>query len=212
MTRCEMKKMNILAVGAHPDDIEYGCGGALIKYTDRGHRLFLLIMTEGDLGGTPGTRVAEQTAAKSILGAQEIYWGGYPDTFLQVDKDSITKIEDVLRQVQPDLIFCHHPDDTHQDHRHLAQTMISATRYIRNVLFYEGPTSQNFSPQIFVDISDSIERKLQALEAHRSQVTKTNIKDLTILELARSTANFRGTQGRVKYAEAFHALRLFINI
>jgi LmbE family N-acetylglucosaminyl deacetylase len=207
-----MKKMNILAIGAHPDDIEFGCGGALIKYTDRGHRLSLLIMTEGDLGGLPGTRVAEQNAAQSILGAQEIYWGGYKDTFLQVDKDIITKIEDVIRRVQPDLIFCHYPDDTHQDHRHLAQAVISATRYIRNVLFYEVPTTQNFNPQIFVDISDSLDRKIEALATHRSQVTKTNIEDLTIIELARSTANFRGTQGRVKFTEAFHALRLFINI
>jgi LmbE family N-acetylglucosaminyl deacetylase len=207
-----MKQMNILAIGAHPDDIEFGCGGALIKYSDRGHRLFLLVMTEGDLGGTSDNRVAEQKAAQSILGAQEIYWGDCKDTFLQVDKDIITKIEDVIGRVQPDLIFCHHPDDTHQDHRHLAQAVISATRYIRNVLFYEVPTTQNFNPQIFVDISDSLGRKIKALEAHRSQVTKTNIKDLTIIELARSTANFRGTQGRVKFAEAFHALRLFINI
>ena len=207
-----MKQMNILAIGAHPDDIEFGCGGALIKYADRGHRLFLLIMTEGDLGGLPDTRSAEQCAAQAILGAQAIYWGGYEDTFLQVNKDIITKIEDVIRRVQPDLIFCQHPDDTHQDHRHLAQAVISATRYIRNVLFYEGPTTQNFNPQIFVDISDSLDRKIEALEAHRSQVAKTNIKDLTIIELARSTANFRGTQGRVKFAEAFHALRLFINI
>jgi LmbE family N-acetylglucosaminyl deacetylase len=207
-----MQKMNILAVGAHPDDIEFGCGGALIKYADRGHGLYLLIMTEGGLGGAPETRVAEQTAARGILGAREIYWGDYSDTFLQVDKDIITKVEDVIDRVQPDLIFCHYPDDTHQDHRHLAQAVISATRYIRNVLFYEGPTTQNFNPQIYVDISDTLERKIEALEAHRSQVDKTNIEDLTILELARSTGNFRGTQGRVKFAEAFSALRLFINI
>ena len=207
-----MNKMNILAIGAHPDDIEFGCGGTLLKYTNKGHRLSLLVMTEGGLGGEKDERVAEQLAANDVLGVENIFWGGYKDTYLQVDKDVITRIENVINDVKPDFIFCHYADDTHQDHRHLAQTVVSATRYIRNVLFYEGPTTQNFNPQIYVDISDSLSGKVKALEAHSSQVTKTNIKDLTIVELARSTATFRGTQGRVKYAEAFSSLRLFINI
>ena len=207
-----MNRMNILAIGAHPDDIEFGCGGALVKYTDNGHRLSLLIMTEGGLGGATALRNAEQEASNGILSVEKMYWGGYQDTYIQIDKDLISKIEKVLGTTAPDLIFCHYPDDTHQDHRHLAQAVISATRYVRNVLFYEGPTTQNFSPQIFVDISGTLERKVESLEAHRSQVDKTNIKGLTIVELAKSTANFRGTQGRVKYAEAFAALRLFINI
>lgn len=207
-----MNRMNILAIGAHPDDIEFGCGGALVKYTQRGHRLSLLILTEGGFGGDRAIRSAEQKASNEILGVAEIYWGGYQDTHIQVDKEAIAKIESVIADVSPDLIFCHYPDDTHQDHRHLSQAVISATRYVRNVLFYEGPTTQNFNPQIFVDISTTLDRKVAALEAHRSQVNKTNIEDLTIVELARSTANFRGTQGRVKYAEAFASLRLFINM
>lgn len=207
-----MKKMNILAVGAHPDDIEFGCGGALVKYTEKKHRLSLLIMTEGGLGGEAQVRISEQLDSNGILGVEKIFWGGYQDCHLQVDKSVISKIENVISTVKPDFIFCHYPDDTHQDHRHLSQAVISATRYIRNVLFYEGPTTQNFSPQIYVDIFDTIDRKIETLKAHCSQVSKTNIEDLTIIELARSTANFRGTQGRVKYAEAFASLRLFINI
>jgi LmbE family N-acetylglucosaminyl deacetylase len=207
-----MKKVNILAIGAHPDDIEFGCGGTLTKYSQRGHRLFLMVMTGGGSGAPSETRMAEQTAARQILGAEEIFWGGYQDTHLGVDAEMIKKIESVIVSVKPEFIFCHFPDDTHQDHRHLAQAVMSATRYIRNVLFYEGPTTQNFSPQVYVDIADTLEVKLEALQAHRSQVMKTNIEDLSIIEVARSCANFRGIQGRVKYAEAFHALRLFINI
>jgi len=207
-----MKKLNILAVGAHPDDIEFGCGGTLVKYTEKEHRLSLLIMTEGGLGGQAHVRISEQLDSNGILGVEKIFWGGYQDGQLLVDQGVISKIENVISAVKPNFIFCHYPDDTHQDHRHLSQAVISATRYIRNVLFYEGPTTQNFSPQIYVDIFDTIDRKLEALKAHCSQVSKTNIEDLTIIELARSTANFRGTQGRVKYAEAFSSLRLFINI
>ena len=207
-----MRKVNILAIGAHPDDIEFGCGGALIKYAQKGHRIFLLVMTGGGLGGSVTVRTREQKNSGKILGVQKIFWGGYEDTHLIMDVDLIGKIESVIAEVKPDFIFCNFPDDTHQDHRHLAQAIMSATRYIRNVLFYEGPTTQNFSPQVFIDISDALEKKEKALRAHRSQVMKTNIEDLSILEVARSSANFRGIQSRVKYAEAFHSLRLFINI
>ena len=63
-----MEKVNILAIGAHPDDIEFGCGGTLIKYTQKGHRLFLLVMTEGGSGAQTSTRVQEQMKSQIILG------------------------------------------------------------------------------------------------------------------------------------------------
>ena len=207
-----MGKVKILAVGAHPDDIEFGCGGALVKYVQKGHRVYLLVMTGGGLGGSSAVRTEEQKVSAQILGAEKIFWGGYKDTHLVVDVDLIGKLEAVIAEVKPDFIFCNFPDDTHQDHRHLAQAIMSATRYIRNVLFFEGPTTQNFNPQVFVDISDTLDKKVEALQAHHSQVMKTNIEDLSIVEVARSSANFRGIQGRVKFAEAFHSLRLFINI
>jgi LmbE family N-acetylglucosaminyl deacetylase len=207
-----MQKMNILAIGSHPDDIEFGCGGALTKFAAKGHQVYLLVMTRGGMGALPKVRAKEQADAKLILGAQQVFWGGYRDTYLVADKGMIGKIEKVIAGVKPAFIFCHYPDDTHQDHRNLCQATVSATRYVKNVLFYEGPTTQNFSPQVFIDISDTLEKKVRALQAHRSQIKKTNIEDLTIVELAYSSANFRGIQGRVKYAEAFHSLRLFINI
>ena len=212
LLRFFMKKATMLAIGAHPDDIEFGCGGTLIKYGKKGHRLFLMILTEGGLGAPKSKRAKEQMNSKTILGVEDIYWGGYEDTHLVIDIELIDRIEEVIAKVKPDFIFCHFPDDTHQDHRHLAQAVKSATRYIRNVLFFEGPTTQNFNPQVFVDIADTLDQKIEALKAHRSQVMKTNIEDLSIVEVARSSANFRGIQGRVKYAEAFHSLRLFINI
>ena len=66
-----MGKINILAIGAHPDDIEFGCGGALIKYTQRGHRLFLLVLTGGELGGSSSVRTKEQNTSGNILGAEK---------------------------------------------------------------------------------------------------------------------------------------------
>lgn len=205
-------KMTILAIGAHPDDIEFGCGGTLIKYVDRGHRVILLVMTQGGQGGDAAQRFDEQEAARQIVGAHSVYWGGLEDTLVQTNKQTIGRIEEVIAGINPDFIFCNFPNDTHQDHRNLAQATISATRNLRNVLFYEGPTTWGFDPYVFVDISDTLERKIAALQAHASQVNKTNIENLSIVQIAKSSANFRGIQGRVKFAEAFCALRLFINI
>jgi LmbE family N-acetylglucosaminyl deacetylase len=89
---------------------------------------------------------------------------------------------------------------------------MTATRYTRNVLFYEGPTTQNFTPTVFVNIDSVLEKKMAALKAHSSQVMKTNIEGLSIIDVARASAHFRGIQGRAKNAEGFMPLRLFINI
>ena len=204
--------MNILAIGAHPDDIEYGCAGTLIKYAERGHHIYLMVLTSGQEGGSGEIRKQEQENAAELMSVQKIFWGGYHDTQLPLNKELIEKIEEVLGEVNPDLILVNYGDDTHQDHRILTQATMSATRYVRNVLFFEVPTTQNFNPQVYVDISDTLERKSQVLNAHASQVMKTNIEDMYIIELAQANATFRGIQGRVKFAEAFAPLRLFINI
>jgi LmbE family N-acetylglucosaminyl deacetylase len=207
-----IQRMNILAIGAHPDDIEYGCAGTLIKYAERDHRIHLMVLTRGEEGGSSKERHQEQNAAAQLIGARHVFWGDYIDTQLPLNKELIDKIEEVLAEVKPDLIMVNYGDDTHQDHRILTQATMSATRYVRNVLFFEVPTTQNFNPQVFVDISDTLEQKFKVLEAHGSQVMKTNIEDMSIVELARANATFRGIQGRVKFAEAFAPLRLFINI
>lgn len=123
----------------------------------------------------------------------------------------IRNVDSVVKDITPTFIFAPYFNDTHQDHRTVANATISATRYTKNVLFYECPTTRNFNPTVYVDINLFLDRKLQALKAHKSQVAKTNIEDLTIIDSALSCANFRGIQGRVQYAEAFMPLRLFLD-
>jgi LmbE family N-acetylglucosaminyl deacetylase len=94
----------------------------------------------------------------------------------------------------------------------LAVATVTATRYTRNVLFFEGPSTQGFSPSVFVDVDSCLEAKVASLKAHASQVTKTNIEDLSIIDVARASAHFRGIQSRVRNAEGFVPLRLLINI
>lgn len=207
------KKMRILAIGAHPDDIEIGCGGTLAKFSDLGHEVFLFVATDGSAGGCADIRKAEQETSKKIMKAKGLIWGDYKDTEITIDKSTIASVEGVIRKISPDYIFINYSDDTHQDHRHLSTITVSATRYIHNVLFYETPMTQNFQPNIFVDIGQKyLDLKISLLNAHASQVDRTNISNLSILEVARSAAHFRGTQARVAYAEAFQPLRLIINI
>lgn len=205
--------MKILAIGAHPDDIEAGCAGTLLKYVQQGHEVHMLVMTEGQHGGDAAVRKQEQNRALELLKPRSLIWGGYHDTELSPRMNEMVQdIESVIRRILPDFIFVNHDDDTHQDHRALNKAAVTATRYVRNVLFYEGPTSQNFSPTVFVDIQETIEGKIAMLVAHRSQVMKTNIEGLSVVDVVRSTAMFRGTQGRVRFAEGFMPLRLFINV
>lgn len=205
--------MKILALGAHPDDIEIGCAGNLLKYVDSGHDLYLMVMTMGDKGGSTQIRKEEQVKSAEILKARDLIWGGYEDTELSPNMNKlVSDIENLLKKIKPDFFFVNYSDDSHQDHRSLCKAAISASRYIRNVLFYEVPTTQNFVPSVFVDIRDTIDGKINSLLAHESQVTKTNIEGLSIVDIARSTAVFRGIQGRVVLAEGFIPLRLFVNI
>ena len=199
--------MNILAIGAHPDDIEFGCGGTLLKYIAAGHSVFVFVLSDGSYGGDPIVRMKEQEEVVKFMGAKDLFLGGLQDTNIADTHELIVKIEDIIKKVNPDIVFINYPDDVHQDHRAAAQASISATRFIKEVLFYEVPTTHHFEPDIFVNIQDILERKLELLKIHASQVNRTKVVNLTILESAQSCANFRGYQGRVKFAEGFKALR-----
>lgn len=204
--------MNILAIGSHPDDIEFGCGGTLIKYAKSRNNVYLLILSDGSFGGDPLVRRQEQKASAKTMGAKEVFWGGLTDTEIVNNRDLILKIEGVLKNVKPDIVLVNFIHDVHQDHRACALAAVSATRYVKEVLFYEVPTTHSFNPEIFVDIRDVLNKKTGLLKAHASQLTKTRVKNLTIIESARSCATFRGYQGRVKYAEGFKALRMLRKI
>ena len=206
--------MNILALGAHPDDIEFGCGATLLKFARAGHKIFQYIATYGELGGDRMLRKKEQIEASEYIGVEKIFWGEFPDCQLPLSRHLITKIEDVINEVEPHYIFVHNNEDTHQDHRVLSTGTLSATRYIQNVLFYEGPTTLSFSPNVYMDVEDTIEDKQILLEKHASQISRVhvNMPEVSILDIAISSAQFRGIQSRTRIAEAFRSVRLFINV
>ncbi|MFH0754198.1 MAG: PIG-L deacetylase family protein [Candidatus Omnitrophota bacterium] len=199
--------MNILAIGAHPDDIELGCAGTMLRYVQGGHKVYYLIMSEGAEGGDARLRVKEQEDAARRTGVVRVFWGNCPDTQFHVTREMVSLIEGVCAQVRPDEVYVNFPQDSHQDHRALGKAVMSATRYIPRVLFYEDYTSLDFNPEIFVDISDVIEEKIEVIKLHHSQIKRQHPSRLDILESVRAVAHFRGFQGKVRYAEGFRPLR-----
>ncbi len=201
--------MKILAIGAHPDDIEYGCGGLLLKAVAKAHTVFLHVMTEGDINPDINRR-AEQEKAAEFLGAQDLLWGGFKDTKLTPGRELIVAIENVIARVKPDMVLVNSPDDAHQDHHALARCTVTACRYIKRVLFYHDYTTLDFLPDTFVDITDVLKKKQKLLAFHKSQVQKEYPTGLDMLENVSARAAYYGFTAKVKYAEGFKPLRNLI--
>jgi len=164
-------------------------------------------MTRGQAGGDSGKRIKEQDKVAKILHAK-LHWGGLIDTRVELNRELIQIMEREITKIKPDIIFVPYNNDTHQDHRNISTAVVTAARYQKNVLFYEVPSSIEFLPVAYVNITSVINRKFELLKAHSSQVHKTKVPGLSILKNAEANAIFRGVQNRVKYAEGFMPLRL----
>ena len=194
--------MNVLAVGAHPDDIELGCAGTLLAHRARGDSVSMLVLTMGERGPQAlDSRVREQEAAAEILGAR-LFWGGFDDGAVPEGRPTIELIDAVAREVGADVLYTHGPKDSHQDHRAISIASAAAGRRVNRLLMYESPTSQGFCPSLYVDIGPYLEAKLAAIGAHSSQVLKNRLVDL---EAVAAQARFRGFEARIGHghAEAF---------
>ena len=201
--------MRVLAIGAHPDDVELGCGGALLRHVAQGDSVSILVMTTGQRGTVGDTsRVHEQQDSARVLGVR-LLWGGFEDGSVPSGPDAITVIDRAGEYTRADVMYTHAAADTHQDHRSTAIASQAAARRIGTVLCYETPSSQSFEPNVFVEIDDVLEAKLAALRSHWSQVLRAGPVDL---EAITAQARFRGFQGRVMHAEAFESNRFLWNL
>jgi len=197
--------VNVLAVGAHPDDVELGCGATLLRHVARGDEVTILVMTAGQRGRVEGmSRLHEQEDAASQLGVR-LVWGGFQDGSVPDGPEAISVIDEVIADTHADVLYTHAARDTHQDHRATATASLAAGRRLSSVLQFETPSSQGFVPTVYVDVADTLEEKLTALRSHLSQVLREGPVDLEAIE---AQARFRGFQGRTRYAEAFEATRL----
>lgn len=215
--------MKILAVGAHPDDVEIGCGGALALFKRKGHEVYMLVLTKGEASGDPKVREKECQKAANTIGADELIFGNLQDTRITDGIETILAIENVINRIKPDIIFAHSWRDGHQDHRNTGMAALSAARNSKKVLLYESPAAlREFCPQVFVDISETFAIKLKALACFGSQATKVYfrgnntlrpIRDLPYVSNAvEGLARFRGFQANVTFAEAFEVGKFLLDI
>jgi LmbE family N-acetylglucosaminyl deacetylase len=200
----------ILALGAHPDDLELGCGATLAKLVARGTRVRAVVLSDGDLGTVSGfDRGAETREALRSLGIQEVVQHGFPDTRLHERlNDLIATIEQHVQELAPQRVYTMFHDDRHQDHRAVYQASIVACRGVAQILAYETPSSYpNFIPTVFEPVDDFIERKVEALKLHKSQGDRLYMREDKI----RSAAHFRGVQVDLGQTEGFIPYKLVLS-
>jgi len=226
-----MEKLRILAVGAHPDDIEILCAGTLARYAAEGHKIFLGIATDGAAGHAEilpdqlrDIRAREATEAAAVLGA-ELRFVGEEDEWLFHDRPTREKFVELIRWADPDIIITHNPQDYHPDHRACADLVFAASflSTLVNImpevpaqskmatLFYmDSLAGTDFTPEYYVDISETMETKLEMLRKHETQLKWLQEHDgIDIIEFVQAVAARRGMECGVEYAEAFTVARVW---
>ena len=224
-----MQKLDILAFGAHPDDVELGCGGSLIAAVAEGKKVGIIDLTEGELGtrGTAPVRLKEASLAGEIIGATIRENLGMKDGFFVNDQVHQMAIIEIIRKYQPDIILCNAPEDRHPDHGRAAK-LIADAAFLSGLVKIQTtlngvaqpawrPTqvfhyiqSRNLTSNFVVDISAHMDKKMESILAHASQFYNPNsnepntfISSNSFLEFIKGRAKELGQQIGVQYAEGF---------
>ncbi len=197
-------KKTVLAIGAHPDDVEVGCAGALAKHRAEGDALNILTLSTGGQGGSSVTRKKESQNAAKLQDAH-LFLGNFIDTEISHAFTTIQFIEKIVRQVQPTHVYTHSFHDNHQDHRNAYHATITACREVPNLYCYLSPSSTvDFKPNIFINIDGFIEIKLLVIEAFSSQC---NTRPYLEPDLIRATARYWGRFCNYHLAEPMEVVK-----
>lgn len=223
--------MNVLAIGAHPDDIEIFCGGTLALYRQQGHNVFMAVATDGSVG-TPSLgkaeivriRKQEQEQSCAIIDAKLI-WMGFPDQWLFNDRPTRTRFLDAIREADPDVMFVHSTSDYLADHRisgqialdcripasvRLVETTLPACRRIPHVFLMDNEGGIDFEPEVYVDISAVLETKQQMLECHVSQqIWMEKAYGEKVTDIMAHLTRQRGIAINKPAAEAFRSVKTY---
>jgi LmbE family N-acetylglucosaminyl deacetylase len=211
----------ILAIGAHPDDIEFGCGGTISKLATAGSFVVYCCMTSGQsIDGVTGKilrtkeqNVEEVLAAASVMGAKQAEFLPFVDLHVPFSFESVSRVEALIKKYEIDTIFTHWSGDANQDHIATFKTTMAAARYVPNVLCYEQiPISRLSDNSIdinyYVNITDTFEQKIASAKKHVSQMEKYKSVGLNVEENLDTLARFRGIQARCRYAEGFQIIKM----
>lgn len=193
----------VLAVGAHPDDVEIGIGATLASHRAAGDSVVILTLSSGSMGGDIQARRHEALASAAIIGAR-LYLHDFEDTRLDPADGLITTIEETIREVQPSIVYTHTEHDRHQDHRAVRQAVEVAARRVPSLACFQSPSSTiDFRPTRFVPVDGFVETKLRMLEAFTSQ----SGRDYMDPELVRATARYWSRFGAGAFAEPLETIR-----
>jgi N-acetylglucosamine malate deacetylase 1 len=207
------KKQSVIAFGAHPDDLEIGMGGTLAKLARLGYDVNLVIAT---LPNFVKTDIKEQRRIEATMSAKTL--GCKSPQFLDLSPDEITigrkfvtMIDEIINRHKPEAVFTQWIGDSHQDHQALTRAVIAASRDSNNLFMYEttipgGLTENAFRPQLYIDITETLEAKSNALDCFHSQ--KNNRCGNLWIDAVVGRCSYRGYQMNVKYAEAFEVVKV----
>jgi LmbE family N-acetylglucosaminyl deacetylase len=221
--------MNVLAVGAHPDDLEILCAGTLARFAQDGHDVTMAHSCRGDKGHFEippdelgEIREGEARESASVIGARSIGLG-IDDLELRIDRDYTMKYVELIRQARPDVIITHHPNDYMPDHT-VTSTLVFDASFIATlphtktehqhhdkvtpIYYMDTVVGVNFEPEEYVDITSTIGLKREMLGKHNSQIEWLKNHDkIDILNTIDTVARFRGLQCGSEFAEAFARAR-----
>jgi LmbE family N-acetylglucosaminyl deacetylase len=191
--------MRVIAIGAHPDDVEIGMGGTLAKHIEKGDDVHIIVCTLGGVSGAPQQREQEAQRAASILGINQVTILNYPVSRLnkKPHAEFVNKIRQIIANLKPFRVYTHTEYDYHQVHVAVNTAVSYAVKKenVEQLLFFEtiSSTTPEFGPNAFVDITDYINLKIKSVQEHKSQSHRPYLQPNVI----RSLANTRYVWGKV---------------
>ena len=216
-----MRKIrNVMAVGAHPDDIEFGCSGTLCNHKKNGDNVVMVIMTNTEsVDGVTGKvlRTQEENQEESNRSSKiikcDIEFLPFKDLHIPFSFESVSKLETLIKKYKIDTIYTHWVGDANQDHIATFKTTMAAARYIPNIFCYEQipiprVSENSINPNYYVDITKTFDKKIETALCHESQIKKYKLHGFDVSKNLKTLAKFRGIQANCKYAEAFEALKM----
>jgi LmbE family N-acetylglucosaminyl deacetylase len=220
----------VLAIAAHPDDIELSCAGTLARFVRAGSAVHLAIACRGDRGGAAGTnralaerRAEEARRAAELLGAP-LELLGLGDADVPVTPETRNTLIRLMRAVRPELIITHGPTDYHDDHVRVGHLSTHCAWFAASpghdtgqpplaappaLVYMDNVAGINFEPTHLVDITETMDLKRRMLACHQSQLSRDDSGISQIEDLAETLAKLRGFQCGVRYAEGFRAALLW---
>lgn len=194
----------VLAIGAHPDDVEIGVGGLLAAHRAAGDTVAILTLSRGARGGEADGRQHESLASAEMLGAR-LFLEDLPDTAISNADPTVGIIERVVAEVKPTIVYTHSDHDRHQDHRAVHAAALVATRRVKTVACFQSPSATvDFRPNRFASIDGFTEKKLALLACFASQA---DIRDYLEPDFVLATARYWSRYGSGKSSEPLEIIR-----